>query len=787
MDVIKRNICIGDLIARMGSKIPSYDSGNIIWPSASGYTDWGRIPLDLIISSLLRGVETISFSAIKNSDSSRYPELRNLYDTLPLMVLDDNTASTTMYILKYKVMSDRFAMLKEVMRKARYYRPCMRGSEKKWVEITREYWENELHVKYDNDDGTENINLNRDKFFNQDWMMSSTIPSVEIIDGNASKFVCVYANMDEFVAVFRKNDNVRYEELFYNLVTALIENAYNEGEISYYYPHISLPICLTQDMNNIGEYDPYIQEWIPNKRFYVGELVHFVIDEENDPLGNTYKLERGDAFEEIEIPYAVYYSNSGDSVNYYPRDGKYYYKKYYYKGYYDTFTKLTYFDEINPDRTIKVNESGNTEHWTKCVASDAEPVSDAISAITESYIGSMQRKKRSYDDLGVELPFVLDNSGTNNTELNYLLGPCNLEIEENYKVCDVLSAIRFFQSGSTEAYSYVYNGQSLDPIKALDQARPLNIEFIEFEYYDNCKVDGDDILYDTGVFHYEVYHFNLGTYVAPVNDANTSFVWALTGATPNEEVEKLPDPSKTRYGLVYKYIGNTTYEIKGECVAVNSSWNTPIYGDTVLSGTSKQVYEILSYDDSGNPTYGWNEYACAEGDAYQMVRIVIDPATSTRTKQNVDIYMLSGNTGWVNITQRYGASSKLMAYNPSTNKSEPIQNGQCYTLNPEFAYIDINYDETYHWDNDKQTFESDGAVISRITYQGDNTLHDEFQDIDRNYIFVNENKGKSVDINMDLSLEIERGSAAAYERHLVLGEMNTFQDLINYKNNLFAL
>ena len=45
----------------------------------------------------------------------------------------------------------------------------------------------------------------------------------------------------------------------------------------------------------------------------------------------------------------------------------------------------------------------------------------------------------------------------------------------------------------------------------------------------------------------------------------------------------------------------------------------------------------------------------------------------------------------------------------------------------------------------------------------------------------------SLDSNVSVDVTINRGNATAFEKHLVLGECNTFDDILNYKNNFYGL
>ena len=47
--------------------------------------------------------------------------------------------------------------------------------------------------------------------------------------------------------------------------------------------------------------------------------------------------------------------------------------------------------------------------------------------------------------------------------------------------------------------------------------------------------------------------------------------------------------------------------------------------------------------------------------------------------------------------------------------------------------------------------------------------------------------GASMDSKIDINVSIDRGYATAFEKHLVLTECNTFEDLLNLRNNMFNL
>lgn len=781
MEEIKRKICISDFTARLGTKIPTYAYGTLVESGSTTYTDWGNVPCDIVVSRMNDGVETIDFSVMPTESKMHYNRLRNIADIFQLIVNGDNKKKE--YVLKYPMMANMFGFLKRFMATSSYYYPCKTKDGYKWSEMTETKWWDMFGISYDVD-GKENLKLNEEKFFACNWKLMSYMPSASFANECYNAFervnVCVNPNANELISHFRLNDNVRYEEIFYNFVKEFIDHKYDWSEVTYSQPYISLQISLNADVNNIGTYTPYLQEWMPNKRFYAGEKVHFVLDKDNDPDGNVYELS-GDGLTEydlIEVTKAIHDGMlkrwpddpHGVTEDDFIEDGsKIYYKKYYYKGYFDNVSKITYFDVIDSNKNIIVDASGNTTHWILSVDSDSEVLHDVISSVTESYLKTLQRKRRAFDENGEELPFVIDDLGSNNTEMNYSLGNVDVRYENGIISCDRLCSIKFYDA---QGNSYLPTN---NPPKTLDTNIPANCQYIGFEYIDGCRIDEEGNPYEnTGVFHSEIYAYEIKTLVKPVSDANCSFVWLKTSYENPTKVNKLPMPTKAEFGTVYQYDGNTSYVLRGEAVSKDVYPETPNYRDVVLL-TNGSEGDIAVYDAVMNETgvtFEWKYYVMKDGDAYYL-------------GANINMLYVHGTTReWVDITSRDGASESLIAYNPDTDEYEPIMNGGMYTACPEFAYIDIDYETTYHWSDEIGGFLADNAVLSRMSYLGDYVKKDSFQNVD---YFFDEGLAGVSDVKPNINGYIERGKYAAFERHNILGEVNTFQDLLNYKNNLFKL
>ena len=101
-----------------------------------------------------------------------------------------------------------------------------------------------------------------------------------------------------------------------------------------------------------------------------------------------------------------------------------------------------------------------------------------------------------------------------------------------------------------------------------------------------------------------------------------------------------------------------------------------------------------------------------------------------------------------------------------------------------FRYINIDYDKSYRYDNESG-FSEIGKKMAVMRYNS-NQLLSEFQDVNG---FLDESVLGIQDIKMDVDAYIDRNknNTASFERHNILGEVNTFDDLSNYRNNYFNL
>lgn len=106
-----------------------------------------------------------------------------------------------------------------------------------------------------------------------------------------------------------------------------------------------------------------------------------------------------------------------------------------------------------------------------------------------------------------------------------------------------------------------------------------------------------------------------------------------------------------------------------------------------------------------------------------------------------------------------------------------------YTCTSIFKYVNINYDETLFLTDD--SFIANNSNIANCTYIASET------DVKlRNVpLFYDESEIGIIDKQENVDVSIDRGTnnTSSFERHNILSEINTFDDLENYRNNFFKL
>ena len=851
MEKIKKTISLNSLKTYSSNKVSSYFDGDILY-SGDEYTSWGKIPVDFIFKTKMGNI--IPYGRIIN-DGNDYEKLINLADTLPFtdgIVCMENTSGSTIgntvvcdgIVLRYKTMEWNFYLLKNFIKSLRFYRLCERKGEHRWVELVHGRDFEDIYEFYFSLSG--------------DVTMMESLPSVDsIIYCNSAQFRYIKSHTDSidngsmYAIVNKKNkfyddkfkawnghkwtdiicigknyadiikkfwvDGKSYEELFYRFVEYVFKHPLHEKTVKYTMsiPYIDIPLCLTQTYDSIGRLRPYVEEWVANKRYYIGDKV--IYKTPSDPLGSVYELKKGDFYEYVEIAESVFNSlmnspspDSKDLLIEHDKNGiiHFYRKKYYFSGYYNLSTRTTKFD------------SDEGEHWVLCSNANTGPNElTPTESIGESRISEVERYKRSFDDEGNLLPFVTIKN-TSKTELRYLLGNTKMKYNDNGQFyCNVLNSITFMDSERPQ----------LNLIKDMTITSSIPESINTFTDEAKCYMSDNGLIFVFGEDYADgkKHFFSIKSDALEV--ANKVFEIKVNKhgdivTTSNDIIEnmipydilKYGDHScfsltfndkgvldKAGIGFKFTYGVESIPQIYDVCMGDNAiSLNDSSIIETIINLNDMMVFDytvdkILEttndgevYDERSGVNfieghkYNTDDYFCNyDGqNCWLEVNVADYPNTAiveifempklSQVSYNI-IYHYMGKTVTKNVINENGKETVKVF---ETNKY--------YIKTSLFRYINIDYDKSYRYDNESG-FSEIGKKMAVMRYNS-NQLLSEFQDVNG---FLDESVLGIQDIKMDVDAYIDRNknNTASFERHNILGEVNTFDDLSNYRNNYFNL
>ena len=571
----------------------------------------------------------------------------------------------------------------------------------------------------------------------------------------------------------------------------------------------------TQTYDSIGRLRPYVEEWVANKRYYIGDKV--IYKTPSDPLGSVYELKKGDFYEYVEIAESVYNSlmnspspDSKDLLIEHDKNGiiHFYRKKYYFSGYYNLSTRTTKFDS---------DEGG---HWVLCSNANTDPNElTPTESIGESRISEVERYKRSFDDEGNLLPFVTIKN-TSNTELRYLLGNTKMKYNDNGQFyCNVLNSITFMDSERPQ----------LNLIKDITITSSIPESINTFTDEAKCYMSDNGLIFVFGEDYADgkKHFFSIKSDAFEV--ANKVFEIKVNKhgdivTTSNDIIEnmipydilKYGDHScfsltfndkgvldKAGIGFKFTYGVESIPQIYDVCMGDNAiSLNDSGIIETIINLNDMIVFDytvdkILEttndgevYDERSGVNfieghkYNTDDYFCNyDGqNCWLEVNVADYPNTAiveifempklSQVSYNI-IYHYMGKTVTKNVINENGKETVNVF---ETNKY--------YIKTSLFRYINIDYDKSYRYDNESG-FSEIGKKMAVMRYNS-NQLLSEFQDVNG---FLDESVLGIQDIKMDVDAYIDRNknNTASFERHNILGEVNTFDDLSNYRNNYFNL
>lgn len=376
--------------------------------------------------------------------------------------------------------------------------------------------------------------------------------------------VCITSLYDELIRRFGSYKNAKF---IYNFArSAIVDCKYAQNYPITAVPYLDFTVYLEQTIIDEGILTPYVKKWVAGKKYYVGDVVYYSVDGSDENI-KTYILTSGDYTEKTEIPFSIYKPNAGKN-NYVTENSKYYVISSYYRGYYDEKTRLTYFDSLNSDGTLRL------DHWEEHITTNINENRhySGITGTTESLLQDVMRKKTDMDIFGNTLPFILHYNDvyngqirirreldTGTTETFYMCGNMNMnyDFESGKVVSDVLESVTFYNSNSVPESGVSFTDVNVPIIITSDKNAYTNIQseyfignfnMVQFVYYSSATLvkEGNDWVRkdNTGVKYVERRPMIIQTedFDIEINDG-TGTILSLTyiDINPNTQTESDDD------------------------------------------------------------------------------------------------------------------------------------------------------------------------------------------------------------------------------------------------------
>ena len=402
----------------------------------------------------------------------------------------------------------------------------------------------------------------RNKIFYTDIELFNNL--IEAVNVPVGTIVGVTNLYNEFINRFKTRETATEFLTF-------MERLLKEGLFEYLSgttPYFDFEFSLTTTDVDLGVMSAAITDWVPKKKYYLGDYVlynnqlyqlRFCDNSKYDKFLLTGQLlidmltnvEQGDGLyvlvnNERDIPRETFSLNkpkisaqTGEKIDYtycilqetVSGLSNYYLIQPYYNG--CVVYGVNAFDDGKPSMHwyitsknggIKQYFTYNTENNTYTYESMGEEVPE-LTGITESKLIALKRKVTSVDDFGEVLPFIIDSSGSTNTELFYSIGIVN-ETEDDGGEWrgDELVQIRYRERNGeySSATTIVNTGETFDDrlINVTCDDFIYDSGVIEFTYYIGCQIKMYVTFFDwlkvlvkqripyTGVKYTEEWYFN---------------------------------------------------------------------------------------------------------------------------------------------------------------------------------------------------------------------------------------------------------------------------------------
>ena len=802
MESIKKTVSLEEYKCRFNYKIP-HINGSDIHPIADD--NWGKIPYDYYFKTL----DDCPFSKIK--DNIPLVKGLNAFSTI-------ENIETVEYCFRFKQMIYWYNWLTNYGKNCKYYKLCKRNTQYVWVNLNTPKTTVDFFVS-DYNLGLNNIN-------------SITYLPITFSEYEIGDVIEVNSDAEYFNKIFRlADDDTRYELLVLNF----IDEYFNENTVknNLSIPFIDIPVHITQNIDDLGISSSYVKEWEPRKTYMVGDTVMYRQNIYILNGGDTYNMLelRGSLYElflkylKSEINISLYYNfvelkNINDEVEpeqiVYDTISKrknifYEIKNDITKIYMPFLCHKAVFNKLNNDFIFDTNlwqlnilnedsnVNGNSGIMLGGILTDEKTNESFIKTLGDSKLNTIRRYKKSVDEDGNILPFILDANSSTDGELEYNVGVFNVYIGGNDIFRgDVMVDITFNNDNETTQFKYDNNGKTLI-IKKITKK-------FSAAFDDEIKLNNNIILKN--------------------DEKNNSFTYTWqkikTTTTIDESVEvvsNLPKANENSFDKKYQttaFTDNILYYTTYVCVKENMI--------LIYSGVSDEIIYIkpslLHINNetskmSGDVTFTYlkdcflniDEKKCikkylentgllhTESYNYEISVAAINLISSKKNEENVSLnhkyvlydYELRDNDV---VCDTIDKDNKTIYNYKNVGKIYGIKgsNGTIYKymrLLSEYTFIDINFEtELYEVTSTDDSNLKKNTLLSNIYYNLENIGYDDFQ---KDYIFKDENMIGIQDVTENINVKIERGISSSFEKHHILCEVKSFSDLENYRNNLFNL
>ena len=789
MEVVKRKICLEDFISRTNTKW-GYENGS-----------WGKIAYDVVIPN--------------------YSPLLDIKEHLPIVdnigeINDDGEIVRNQ--IQFNTLMEWHRWMDKFIDNIVFYKKCKRKKNGEdvyiWTETEYDFMEGETIPLYSQ---IGMINANSEDIENG---------SIIGVNSESEKFNTIFRSK-----IFEDGTALRYEKYLIKLINDVINGDTTTG-VHKATPYIEIPINFNESIDSLGCYENYIDKWDSSISYVIGDTVLYF--DENNKTWDCYELKTGNEIELTEMTgeLCIFFENeinkgkysiitlsdidgykdaligSGLIVEGKPcmvmNDTKIFYPS------------IVYRSKYNEEIGEYMFNTADITYWEKVEIDDTHE--ENIKTVSESKLSNLVRRRKTVSEDGDILPFVINNKGEKYTDLCYNMGYTNHSITDSGEIYfDSLDKIEIYDtnvsqiSDNGEVKPYTVIEMDGKRVKVTDKDNNVTyltekvggvdkhfftISYnlfpekgdIKFFYriggiISNLEDDEPNII-SNGVCYCEYYPFEkkndlynvkIPTSILPKDESFHELEIIEYELTSSDDPDTLSEWSNSKKRE--ENIGNV-YEFEDITEGIISTgYIKYMYYDENGKSVECEVKDVVAafsgrYKQIDNTFY--MEFKIISGEYSSNVKklrylYVIDKKWVDDVVKNVDIRL----------------NTHILVEKDSCTLE--IERGVTtyVQLLSRYYYIQINYeDRKTTFVNEYLDYKQEKTILSDVEYGGvaisdDNFIYSKIYKSPLD-IGIDERKNE-VDIN------IERGKSSFFELYHVLSEVNTMQDIENYRNNLFKI